>query len=219
VGVNRHGEGRPSTARWYQSTARIRRVGRSVVPRSNWCSPEQLVRRRAAVSALGRKRSAPRRRSSAGETNVRRRTDDRPPGTSPVAGSDPPARPTTGRADAAVPGCGRRPGPRRGRSQTPREAATRTDRGERCTTKLRPGLGRRPATGARRRSAPGCARSSRQLVAALVPPSLQHGTTCTGAHAVAEAVLASPATVVRLVGALQRGPSSDGHSSRCGGTS
>ncbi len=182
----------------------------------------------SGAPVLGRKRSAPRRPSSARERIVRRSLGGRPPGTSPVAAltcvidpvssaepdSDRSIRsirsnrvpPPAARATDAVLGCERRPARRRGRSQTPREAAMLTDREEKCTTTLRPGPERRPAPGARRRSVPGCARSSRQLVAALGSACFEHGPACTGTHAVAEAVLASPATVVWLVGALQRDP-------------
>lgn len=76
------------------------------------------------------------------------------------------------------------------------------DRGGNCTRALRPGLGDPRATVARRRRVPGCARSSRQLVAALVTASLQHGTTGTSAHPLTEAVLTGTTTVVWLVGAL-----------------
>src|SRR5688572_20003756 len=77
-----------------------------------------------------------------------------------------------------------------------------TDRGERCTRALRPGLGGLRATGARKRPVPGCARSSRQLVAALGAAGLQHGPAGTGAHPATKAVLAGTTSVVWLVGAL-----------------
>ncbi len=175
----------------------------------------------SGAPALGRKRPAPRRPSSARERIVRRPLGGRPPGTNrvaaltcaidPVPAGEPDLGrsgpvPPAARATDAVPGCERRPARRRGRSQRPREAAMLTDRGEKCTTTLRPGPERRPAPGARRHSVPGCARSSRQLVAALGSACFEHSPACTGTHAVAEAVLASPATVVWLVGALQRDP-------------
>ena len=159
-------------------------------------------------SCGARRNATPARRAAVRPTTVRRLLVERPPGSCPAA--DRPL--TTGRADAAAPGCGRPPARRRGRSQTPPGAATARDRGGTCTTALRLGCGRRLATGERRRSAPGCARSSRELVAALGTARLQHGAAASSAHAVAKAVLAGTTTIVRLERALQRNPSSDSRS-------
>ena len=128
-----------------------------------------------------------------------RRSDSRPVAATPRTTR--PGRPPEG-ADAR--GCAPRPAQGRDRGRTPHGVASWNpeDRGERCTTVLRPEHAGPQWRGAGRRCALGYARSSREAVAALGATGLQHGTTGPGAHTGTETVLLGTATVVGLVGAL-----------------
>ena len=113
-----------------------------------------------------------------------------------------PMKPPATPAVAAVTDCVQRPDRRRDRSQTLPAEAPRRNRECVYTTALRPENAALVGTDAKKRCALGCARSSRQAMAALVATGLQHGTSRAGAHPVAKAVLLGTATVIWLVGAL-----------------
>ena len=173
-------------ARWYQTT--IRTGIDALVTNAD----------RSTVSAHGRTVPPARR------TTVTRCPETRRSGSRPAALRQRTRRPGRPPAVDDEHGSVRRPVRGRDRARTPHAAASwnPVDRGERCTTVLRPvhvGLRRQ---GAGRRSARGYARSSREAMAALGAAGLQHGAAGPGAHAGAKAVLLGTATVVGLVGAL-----------------
>ena len=176
-GVNRQGEGRPSMARWYQRTMRIRTGSGPTTGRGRPADRPTTVRHRPGAARSGTPRPGvdPRRRRPA-------------------------AWPS---ADAAH-GCVRRPVRGRDPLRTPPAVGwTRpVGRGCSCTRGLRHGRAGHAWTVARRRCAPGDARSRRQAVATLGTAGLDHGATGAGAHPVAEAVLLGTTTIVGLVRAL-----------------
>lgn len=141
---------------------------------------------------------------SVARTTVRRWLAARRSGTRRVAAGRMTRRSAAGCADGAAPGSSSPPDRGRAPPQTPHEAECcfLADRVRTCTTGLRPELAGPRSTIGRRSGAPGCARSSRQTVAALGAPGLQDGAATSGAHAVAETVLLGTATIVGLVGAL-----------------
>lgn len=176
-GVNRQGEGRPSMARWYQSTIRIRAESGAATGRDRPAERRTTVRHRptGARSGTPRPEVGPRWRrpatwpSAAGEPGCVRR---------PVRGRDPLRTPPAG--EWTRPGC----------------------RGCSCTRGLRHGRAGLAWRAAQTRCAPGDARSHRQTVATLGPTGLEHVAAGAGAHPVAEAVLLGTTTIVRLVRAL-----------------
>ena len=143
-------------------------------------------------------------RTSVRRTIVRRRPGGRRSDRSPTPADRRARRPTHRPGVDDGPGCGPRRIRARDRARTPHGAATSYpgDRGDRCTTGLRPERAARPRRGDRTRCALGCARSSRQTVTTLGAARLQHRAAGAGAHPRPEAMLLGTATVVRLVGAL-----------------
>jgi hypothetical protein len=196
--VKRHGDGRPSAARWYHRTALISRRGTG---RPWGC---------ASGAATDRDRTSVRRM-----TVVRRRIARR-------SGTDRVRAVSTARGAAleagAGCGCASPPGRRRGRLHMPPAVARREDRVRMCTTALRLGRAIPRELLARTRRGPGSGRSSGQTVPTLGPPRFDHGAATTGAHPGAEAMLLRTMQVVRLKGALHRKPpgsrqSTSGHAS------
>lgn len=107
-----------------------------------------------------------------------------------------------GRAGAVGRDCGPRPARSCDRWRTPPEDAGRLDREGTCTTALRCDDDDPAGTAGRTRRGLGSARSSRETVAALGAPRLEHGASGAGAHAMAKTVLLGTAQIVGLVGAL-----------------
>ena len=198
--MNRHGDGRPSNARWYQSTssgprraarrvtacgaARALDVARSIGTRPPGAATSSA--RRPVHRTSVRRRRAWRRRAGgrAGAGRSRRAL--------PTSGAQPAAEPVAddGAADGAADGEGDRRRGDRGIAEVP------TPQG------LGPWRGGHGAAVARTLGARGSARSSRQARAALEPPGLDDRAAGPRAHPGAEAVLAGSAAGVRLVGAL-----------------
>ena len=191
-------------ARWYQTTIR---TGIDVrVTNAD----------HSTASAHGRTVPPARR------TTVTRCPESRRSGNRPAALRQRTRRPGRPPAVDDEHGCVRRPVRGRARARTPHVAASWNpeDRGERCTTVLRPERAGRRRRGAGRRCARGYARSSREAMAALGAAGLQHGAAGPGAHAGAKAVLLGTAAVVGLVGALHaallRRPERASCDERCG---
>ena len=192
--MNRHGDGRPSNARWYQSMARS----------TTRAALDGVVGHGATVGSSGTRASL-----VTSDVDVR---GGRGPGCSwpaPATRRHVPARPqvrrrssSSARANGAVPDCGSRRCPPSGRWHSRRGVDGAWDPATWCTTPATSehAFLRRECGGTRRSR--GCGRSHRQLVAALQPTCLEHGATRTGRHAGAEAVLRGTASVVGLVGAL-----------------
>ena|GEM_PF-4680159 len=99
-------------------------------------------------------------------------------------------------------GCAPRPARRRGRSRTPPEVAKPEGRGGTGTRVLRPESAVRSTSDAQTWRGLGCARSSRQTVAALVTPRLQHSAASAGAHPMTKPVLLGTTQIVGLERAL-----------------
>ena len=193
--MNRHGEGRPSKARWYQRTAAISRRAPPIGSAGAFTS---------AAAAPPFATVAARDRRPALRTTVRRRRALPRSDTNPQAVESVVASTATSAGGAGD--CAPLRGRRRGRSHMPPAVARREGRVRTCTTGLRCEHASRSERCAQRTIGRGRDRSSRQTVAALGPTSLQHGAPTTGAHPGAEAVLLGALQIVRLKGALQRSP-------------
>ena len=191
-GVNRHGEGRPSNARWYQSTRRRGAARRSVHVS---CSDAHRASRAAAQQRRHLGRQFIERAFAA-------------PGRAPTSRwpwgrrAEPASARRRGPAAGGGDGCGRRRCRRRGRSRTPRAGGATAGRRRTGTRGSRCGRGGHGAAVARTLGARGSDRSSRQARAALEPAGLEDRAAGPRAHPGAEPVLAGPAAGVRLVGAL-----------------
>ena len=202
--MNRHGDGRPAAARWYQWTAAIRRRAVGELP----------------APAAGSWRASFPDRTPVRGTTVRRRLVARRTGTDPRGAAD--AAAGAGCATADGRGCASRPGRRRGRWQTPPEAARREDRVRTCTTAHRRERASRLGSVDRMRLARAGDRSSGQTGSTLGAARLQDGTPGAGAHPSTEPVLLGTLQIVRLKGALHRRPpgmgtdSSDRGNGGCG---
>lgn len=139
------------------------------------------------------------RRATSTRRWVWRRTDTSPPECDRRT-----TRPATWPAVDAVHGSAPLRFRARDPGRTPHAAVwrCREDRECTCTTGLRPERAALPPSGVRTRGALGCARSSRQLVTALVAACLQHCAAGPGAHPLAETMLLGTTAVIGLVGAL-----------------
>ena len=192
--MKRHGDGRPSKARWYQSTRRTRRgAGRGHVIAQ---APVER-RRRARRAASSTSPPAPRTSSSAA------------PGRAPISSRPGGAAARARRRPRASARRRRRSRLRITAGPTARPMANATRGGHgvgivevAAPQRRRSGRGDHGGSVARTHAARGSGRSSRQPGAALEPPGLQDGPTGPCAHPGAEPVLAGTAAGVRLVGAL-----------------